>query len=207
MAILRFSLEVLDVGYLVSDTTNDRDEFDEVRPDEPVGAFAPGNIDGALAYIREEIMRHEAEVARHAAELKARMGENVVAGPGYRPAPPAADAPASPLIWEDPTSGFGPAAPNAVSLRTKSDREIVDEVNAVALTILRQDGFRSTALSPRAYDERTHENPRIKEAWYRAVEIYAQITGSEVSDALQAVLEDENPLVEVPATTTAEPVA
>jgi hypothetical protein len=217
MPILRFAIEVLDVGCLVSDTTHDRDEFDEVNPDLPVAAFANGDLESGLSYIRDSIKRHEAEVARHLAEAKARAaGSTVVPGPGWKPAdalPPAQpDAPLHTAVlsanghgttlvdlhgtdesvlirWGDRTVHFH-GQPETVTRPVKTDREIVDEVNAVALKLSSHRGFEPHTGNYEFWRS-GRKDVRALTAWKQAAEIYEQITGSEVSDALQAVLEEE----------------
>jgi len=72
---------------------------------------------------------------------------------------------------------------------TKTDRQIVDEVNAIAHVVLRAIGTGYRAPEDHLFWKA--EDPRSQMAWSHAVEIYEMITAAEVFDALMAVEEDE----------------
>lgn len=69
----------------------------------------------------------------------------------------------------------------------KSDQDVINEVNDLAGLLLRQDGYDA----PEGHLFYVSDNPRAQRAWQRAVEAYELVTGSEVHDALEAVLPDE----------------
>jgi hypothetical protein len=71
----------------------------------------------------------------------------------------------------------------------KSDRQIVDEVNDLARTMLR---FHSAGYeAPEGHKFYAAKDTRSRKAWQGAVEVYEQITGSEVHDALLCLDDDE----------------
>lgn len=71
----------------------------------------------------------------------------------------------------------------------KTDLEIVTDVNDLARTMLR---FLGTGYeAPAGHQFWKAADPRSQTAWQRAVDVYEQITHSEVHDALLAVEEDE----------------
>ena len=74
---------------------------------------------------------------------------------------------------------------------SKTDRQIIDEVNDLARTMLGYMGTGYTVPENYKFYQPDEKNDRILGAWSRAVEVYEKITHSEVHDALQAVLEDE----------------
>jgi hypothetical protein len=168
MFIHKLSITTCSTGYLVEDET-DPEQFI------PLGGFGAGQLLNALSFARDLIERDAADRAAEQAmfEAKAR-GENVVPGPGWKP--PAAEP---------------PPAPSTITRPIKTDREIVDEVNDLARVLLGKQGatgYQAPGIH-RFYGE--GQSPRVARAWEDAVEIYELITGSEVSDALQAILEEE----------------
>lgn len=74
---------------------------------------------------------------------------------------------------------------------SKTDRQIIDEVNALAHKMLLFMGTGYKAPDDQKFYLADEKDIRIRGAWDRAVEVYEQITHSEVHDALQAVIEDE----------------
>lgn len=82
-------------------------------------------------------------------------------------------------------------SPSAVDLGSpvesspsKSDQDIVNEVNDLAGLLLRQEGY----SAPEGHLFYVSDNPRARKAFERAVEAYELITGTEVHDALLEVL-------------------
>lgn len=73
----------------------------------------------------------------------------------------------------------------------KSDHQIVQEVNALAAKLLLNMGTGFVAPDGFKFYAAPKDNVRATRAWEQAVEIYESITASEVHDAVQAVLEDE----------------
>lgn len=71
----------------------------------------------------------------------------------------------------------------------KTDLEIVTDVNDLARTMLRFLGTGYEAPAGHQFWKAT--DARSRAAWQRAVEVYEQITHSEVQDALLAVEEDD----------------
>lgn len=78
--------------------------------------------------------------------------------------------------------------PSEASSSPKSDQEIVDEVNALAGLLLRQQGYEA----PEGHLFYLSDNARAQVAWERAVEAYELVTSTEVHDALQNVLPEED---------------
>lgn len=79
------------------------------------------------------------------------------------------------------------APEEADSAGPKTDQQIVDEVNSLAAVIARQHGYEAGE----GYLFYISRNPRGQTYWQHAVEAYELITGSEVHDALSAVLPEE----------------
>lgn len=78
----------------------------------------------------------------------------------------------------------------------KSDHQIIEEVNDVARLILGISGVGYTVPEDFKLHDPKYVNPRTRRAWGLAVEIYELITGTEVHDALQTVLEQPEPTYE-----------
>lgn len=74
--------------------------------------------------------------------------------------------------------------PSEISFSSKTDQQIVDEVNDLAALLLRQDGYNM----PEGHLFYLSDNPRARTAFQRATEAYEMITGTEVHDALLEVL-------------------
>lgn len=77
--------------------------------------------------------------------------------------------------------------PSEASSSPKSDQAIVDEVNDLAGLLLRQQGYEA----PEGHLFYLSDNARAQVAWQRAIEAYELLTGTEVHDALQNVLPEE----------------
>lgn len=176
MFIHKLAIVVCATGFVIQDETDVESEpF-------PIAGFASDQLPDALDYMRASIEieaegraedarlykeAHDAQQAK-AAQAARDLG-NVVAGPGFK----------------------APLAPAAVITHPiKTDREIVDEVNALAFTVLLQHGF-SAPRGEFMFWRAEKNDVRAWRAWQQAVDLYEQITGSEVSDALHAVLEEE----------------
>jgi hypothetical protein len=170
--IHKLALTVLETGFLVTDETDTDD------PAFPIAGFGVGQLMNAFHYmhgaVEQEMTARAEELAKFAAE---RAGGNVVPGPGWKPPETAPAAPET--------------AAATITRPVKTDRQIVDEVNDLARVLLGKQGvtgYRAPGIH-RFYGE--GQSPRVTRAWADAVEIYELITGSEVHDALQAVLEEE----------------
>lgn len=78
---------------------------------------------------------------------------------------------------------------------SKTDFEIVEEVNDVARMMLAIIGTGYTV--PCGYRFYEADSPRARMAWHHAVQVYERITGTEVHDALQAVLESKRDILNI----------
>lgn len=191
MFIHKMAITTCATGFLVTDETDPEESY-------PLGAFGDGQLLNALSFVRDNIEHEMEEHAKELAVIAAKhAGENVVPGPGWKPPPD----------W----GGNVPADPPAPAVGTitrpiKTDREIVDEVNALAFTVLLQHGF-SAPKGEFLFWRAEKSDVRAWRAWQQAVDLYEQITGSEVSDALQAVLEDEKEEAITEEFPTSRPVA
>lgn len=178
MFIHKLAIVVCATGFVILDETDDESEpF-------PIAGYGVGQLPDALDYmcasieIEAEARAEDARLFQEAQEAQqaqtaqaARDLGNVVAGPGFK----------------------APAAPAGVITRpVKTDREIVEEVNELAAFMLSIQGTGYVAQAGTKFYRADTANVRATRAWNHAVEAYEQITGSEVSDALQAVLEDED---------------
>lgn len=162
MFIHKMAITTCATGFLVTDETDPDESY-------PLGAFGDGQLLNALSFVKDNI---EHEMKEHAQDLAAiaasRSGNNVVPGPGFKQA----------------------AADPAITRPIKTDREIVDEVNALATRLARIAGYTPAVADFRFYKS-GGRSPIALKAWRDAAEIYEEITGSEVSDALQVVLEED----------------
>lgn len=90
---------------------------------------------------------------------------------------------AATLLEKSSTPGVDPT-PSETPSSSKTDQQIVDEVNELAGLMLRQEGYNA----PEGHLFYLSDNPRARTAFQRATEAYEMITGTEVHDALLEVL-------------------
>lgn len=192
MFILKLAVTVCANGFVITDETDD-----EGVPF-PIAGFGDGQLPQALDYLRKNIEQDIAERAEAVeaweAQKAAQALGNVVAEPGFKasPAPAEAEPSLTAIDWDAASSQFvGKDGDYFIIRPVKTDREIVDEVNALALTLLKSrgrgapDDFEFHKVLPGRGQERELE------AWAIAVSCYEQITGRNVGDATHALRKAE----------------